>query len=531
MVDEHDADKRRHAIDDVPQGDESLAALSAVMGPDLEGLIEGAFRLWQRQNPAWASRTPTFERDMPSSPGRAVAARDEVVFTIHGTFAASPDDQGPEWWQVGSAAWCRIRDHLPPGIRMAQVGEVFHWSGLNLDSERVRAGMDLLDKLLALEKQAQPYHLIGHSHGGNVILEALVESERRRQAASPAAEEYALLSLDRLRSWTTVGTPFFWWVNPTATSPSTQRYRRREFSRGALTLAALERSRTRWLGLCHVMDEAVSALATAASRMEADIAPRWRISPHPWYPRSILSAPATWALRLVAAAYNRWALPRVNSLLVRAIKDSALGRDHPGRLVLSVLWAPQAEGYPAVLPFVVTKELEKIVEAAAAPAVASLRASLFNWRIDELFRAPTTALLHTSYFESVDVARIIAAHTIWASLGLLGFVGNEALVFSMKFVRQFKRDLLIWAKGRGTNSEWPTGNHVARCLGLSEESFSTEQMIGALLADPWARASFLRRMERADEKTRLTTVSSLMLALLGQLPARSGDTEEEQGTY
>jgi hypothetical protein len=36
----------------------------------------------------------------------------DVVILVHGTFAASPDEDGPAWWQRGSEHW---RWHRSPG--------------------------------------------------------------------------------------------------------------------------------------------------------------------------------------------------------------------------------------------------------------------------------------------------------------------------------------------------------------------------------------------------------------------------------
>ena len=47
-----------------------------------------------------------------------------------------------------------------------------------------------------LEQLGRRYHLVGHSHGGSVIWHALRAASLKR------------VNLERLRSWTTVGTPF-----------------------------------------------------------------------------------------------------------------------------------------------------------------------------------------------------------------------------------------------------------------------------------------------------------------------------------
>jgi len=122
--------------------------------------------------------------------------RTEQVLLIHGTFAGSDDDRGPAWWQVGSETWEELQQRLPPGVRLTRDGEVFHWSGENSERARIKAGQDLLERLLEFESRGEGYHLIGHSHGGSVIWHALRLATLQKT------------TLTHLRSWSTVGTPF-----------------------------------------------------------------------------------------------------------------------------------------------------------------------------------------------------------------------------------------------------------------------------------------------------------------------------------
>lgn len=132
----------------------------------------------------------------PESSSRGTNSASDLVFLIHGTFAANADDAGKSWWQIGSIPWDQLRARLPAGARLPQRGEVFHWCGENSERARIKAGHDLLEQLLKLEQSQTGYHLIGHSHGGSVIWHALREATLRR------------IKLDHLRSWSTVGTPF-----------------------------------------------------------------------------------------------------------------------------------------------------------------------------------------------------------------------------------------------------------------------------------------------------------------------------------
>jgi hypothetical protein len=118
----------------------------------------------------------------------------DTVLLIHGTFAGSNEDAGPRWWQKSSHFWNWLNEALKGRARCE---EVFHWSGQNREHDRLAAGSKLYHRLMALEDQGRRYHLVGHSHGGSVIWAAL------KQAAAHGK------MLDGLRSWTTVGTPYF----------------------------------------------------------------------------------------------------------------------------------------------------------------------------------------------------------------------------------------------------------------------------------------------------------------------------------
>ncbi len=121
----------------------------------------------------------------------------DLVLLVHGTYAARQEDQGTSWWQMGSQAYEGLRQRLPKGVQLTGPDEVFHWSGENSERARIKAGIALLARLKELEAQGRGYHLIGHSHGGSVIWHTLRMATLGR------------IQLDRLRSWTTLGTPFF----------------------------------------------------------------------------------------------------------------------------------------------------------------------------------------------------------------------------------------------------------------------------------------------------------------------------------
>jgi pimeloyl-ACP methyl ester carboxylesterase len=116
-----------------------------------------------------------------------------VLVLVHGTFASREIDQGEAWWQFGGQLNANL-ETIAPGIFQFIP---FHWSGKNLESERGAAGKALCTLLEELETCNRDYHVIGHSHGGSVIWNALMRASDRKG------------QFKHLRSWTTVGSPFF----------------------------------------------------------------------------------------------------------------------------------------------------------------------------------------------------------------------------------------------------------------------------------------------------------------------------------
>jgi len=120
----------------------------------------------------------------------------DLLLPVHGTFGARREDRGENWWQIGSPFYEGMRQRLPRSVSLTENEEMFHWSGENSERARIKAALELLDRLKALESEGRGYHLIGHSHGGSVIWHTL------RMAT------LGKIGLEHLRSWTTVGTPF-----------------------------------------------------------------------------------------------------------------------------------------------------------------------------------------------------------------------------------------------------------------------------------------------------------------------------------
>ncbi len=120
-----------------------------------------------------------------------------TILTVHGTGATGPET-GEQWWQKGSEFEGRMRRLVEP--EEGDAGELNFqpviWDGANSETSRRATGTELCGKMNELEARGEPYSIIGHSHGGSVISAALINHAGKR------------CTLDHLKSWITVGTPF-----------------------------------------------------------------------------------------------------------------------------------------------------------------------------------------------------------------------------------------------------------------------------------------------------------------------------------
>ena len=116
------------------------------------------------------------------------------LITVHGTGSGLDEDRGARWWQHDSP----FTEELEQLLDLGEVEIVpFHWGqGSNSEEARRQAGKDLYDMLDGLDESGEDYALIGHSHGGMVIYNALLVSSQKRDP------------LKRLLAWTTIGCPF-----------------------------------------------------------------------------------------------------------------------------------------------------------------------------------------------------------------------------------------------------------------------------------------------------------------------------------
>ena len=136
---------------------------------------------------------------------RAIKAQQPVIIALHGTgdnsqadFVDSSikDDNGKmkeRWWQIGSDYQKKISEGMITEVSWLP----FHWAGGNSDFDRNVASRRLSKLLGYLSKNETNYYLIGHSHAGNIIDNAL--GRYGDLAGSPKFCQYIV----------TYGAPFF----------------------------------------------------------------------------------------------------------------------------------------------------------------------------------------------------------------------------------------------------------------------------------------------------------------------------------
>ena len=120
--------------------------------------------------------------------------RGDTFITVPGTGDTEVLADREKWWQTGSPFQTALFDQL--GLAEHPGFTPFSWSGTNSERARRKAARLLIRELRQLDRDGVAFHLIGHSHGGSVIAEAMLIAARRR------------IRLDSLKSITTIGTPF-----------------------------------------------------------------------------------------------------------------------------------------------------------------------------------------------------------------------------------------------------------------------------------------------------------------------------------
>jgi alpha-beta hydrolase superfamily lysophospholipase len=142
-------------------------------------------------------------------------AAKETVIIVHGTFAA-PELGASRWYQPTEPFIAKLNDALQKRgsaarcwAHCSQGDQGFHWSGENSWVARTQAAAKLRSYVLNLRNEGWCCHIVAHSHGGNVVLEALPQITT------------ALPFTASLGKIVTLGTPFM-----DAMSPIRERIRR-----------------------------------------------------------------------------------------------------------------------------------------------------------------------------------------------------------------------------------------------------------------------------------------------------------------
>jgi len=118
------------------------------------------------------------------------------LVTVHGTGAGHKECSGERWWQRKSPFLVELAQRLKLDPSRVEIVP-FHWElGPNSEVGRRAAAKALYEKLKGYDQSGTDYHVIGHSHGGSVIYDALLHSLAKGKP------------FERLKSWCTIGTPF-----------------------------------------------------------------------------------------------------------------------------------------------------------------------------------------------------------------------------------------------------------------------------------------------------------------------------------
>jgi len=378
------------------------------------------------------------------------------VIAVHGTYVADASDTGAQWWQKSGVFERYLQRSMPDAVDELIV---FHWSGANSAAAREKAGAELYLLMQTLERQRVPYHVVAHSHGGGVLLEALTEAVERADAA-----------LEHLVSWTTVGTPF---VSASPASHWSNRLRNPWRMILALTLAmfnltaiaalaaspfvglpilaiagllvllvcttalsgrisanghllarldarkeAMTRFGGRWLPLWSTGDEALTSLGVTVPPMTLQLLGPIRPSVNRHAPlRSLIRWPLASAVALGVNAFR----PQLNRTVGATVRRALQGYDHPFGDVVNIAAGPLPpfDAYPS-LPSRVDAELIESANANAQQGIAALRNALYTAAMagDGVpgFTSSLHAqlrggeLVHTRYFDHEEILRVIELH-------------------------------------------------------------------------------------------------------------------------
>lgn len=117
---------------------------------------------------------------------------DAVVTLVHGTWGRGPSRvarRNPERhapWCRDNSRFVRALDECFEGAGLNIAYSRFNWSGANSIEDRYWASERLCSQIVRVRSWGKPHLIIGHSHGGNVALEALELYCKRGHEEPPA---------------------------------------------------------------------------------------------------------------------------------------------------------------------------------------------------------------------------------------------------------------------------------------------------------------------------------------------------------
>lgn len=386
----------------------------------------------------------------------AVPECKQIVLLIHGTFAGSRGIQTKKWWEQGSSFASHLLADLGGNY---EIDDTFLWGdgGANSEAARRHGAAELLLRMAELEKRSDcsGFHLVAHSHAGNVV------------AMSLRAASASRTTLTKFRTWTTVGTPFLTFspaklpltrmilliaalaASPVVATVALSIYGEwaaiaRDAGAWALwgvlaltgligliiagllisvifVLAVSKRHRKTagrlvrdgplaelWLGIWHPDDEARALIAASLVR------------PPVLMPR--LARPDSGLLRRLAgiiAGFDWLYAPAADQQAWRVVTGKVQGRDVAEDLITVGAGPAELDAWWPMLPTSALVQMSDCADRAAATAMQTGRLQLRSVGMQDevgemgaLFAGTASwqELIHTSYFDSHDVRSLIVSH-------------------------------------------------------------------------------------------------------------------------
>lgn len=110
----------------------------------------------------------------------------ETVLIVHGTFAGQDPSGDPGWYAPGQDFCRQLDEALASGDSRARCwqhlaagSDHFHWDGANDWLSRFKAAARLRREIRQLRADGWTVHVVAHSHGGNIVVDAISDDAGR----------------------------------------------------------------------------------------------------------------------------------------------------------------------------------------------------------------------------------------------------------------------------------------------------------------------------------------------------------------